>query len=140
MNGNRCIELLVKSVSIMQELDTQQKKVCLAIARGENVFVTGEAGSGKTHCVKSALFGSSDSDIYSHTEEKSRARHVIAIAPSGMAASGLPDVRMFTIIYQRHACLTFIDRVKHFTRGLVFTGPKRLEKISRHLQNALRSS
>ena len=86
----------------MQELDAQQKNVCLAIARGENVFVTGEAGSGKTHCVKSALFGSSDSDIYPHTEEKSRGRHVIAIAPSGMAASGLPDVSMLPARWKRN--------------------------------------
>lgn len=60
------------------KLSTKQQSFLSAVNKGDNVFLTGKAGTGKSHVVKSAI-----------QLLQNKGRNVVAIAPTGVAANNI---------------------------------------------------
>lgn len=62
----------------MMKLAAKQIEFKERVLNGENVYLTGKAGTGKTHIVKEAI-----------KELQAEGKHVVALAPTGIAANNL---------------------------------------------------
>lgn len=88
-----------KNKKIIENLNEEQRAAFKTLLSGENVFLTGNAGTGKTHVIKAFI-------EYIRDE-----KNVLVCAPTWIAASNLSGVtihRAFSIPYQLN-----VDSVKH---------------------------